>query len=1267
MFNRKLTVFGRITIFGLMILSLLATSVGNTAAQSAGAPSAAAASALGNYAVVFVSRRIPGNGSVYYPQGGSLPGVQPYSRFQVASPGKLLVREANGALRTLIDGANPTAASLNLIDVNAPDVSYDGTKILFAGLPQGTYSQSAVNSPGAWRIYMINVDGTGLKQVTFSDRNINLTQFGSVASNFTKYDDTDPVWLPDGRIVFSSTRFPSFGQYGAALTSNLFVVNADGTNLHRITAERNGGERPVVDPLTGRIVYSRWWRNFRLGTNNMATMPYTEGYIMKDGVCALKFQGAECQEAGGLSNLERNSWHLAVINPDGTGLAQFAGRSMSTFIGEEVNHAYGGSFAADGSFYANFFPMMNGTEASGFGGIRRYQRGANGYTPIIGITTRNENILQFVSTSPTSYGVYVGNYAAEPAVLPDGTLLISWAANTAQDYGLYTINADGSGRTLVYDNPGTTEVRAKPIVARTVPPIIPDKVTQVASALPPLAQGPYNVDGNFTFKDLNVYFNAPVDTDIISAIPVGSASTIRFYTDFQRNQQRGSFEFLDWPILIGEVPVNPDGSLSAASPANIPLFEQIRTSQQAGYTIPLTGRGISPDEMPGAAHVAGMNFGRTGDVATCVGCHAGHSMIPVPANPADAQWTNLAPGATVTYSSLHSSLPNGNGAVDRKVKMRIAYNNHYRYWQSREGQSPNSQWLQLTFPVPVTVKTVRLYNIPASESTTKVLNTNVRLYSDANATTQIASANSGALSENGTDVPFNKVHIRSLRIYFTSVNGSTAGLGEVEVIASAAEGFTISGNAGAANVTLSDQSGVVATSGSDGTYSISVPSSWSGTITPTHACYAFTPGNRTYNNVTVNQPGQDYTATYIPSFYTITGNVGMAGVNLSYTDGTLKSVASDAGGNYSITVPCGWRGTITPSLTDASLDLGFIPASKVYTDVVANQSAQNYMPYRLFSDLKKWTTSFDLLHGWTVSDYVRTVGDVDGNGQDDVIGFGLDGVYVAVSNGSSFGPVNRWTQSFDLAHGWTVKDYVRTVGDVNGDGRADLVGFGLDGVYVGLSTGTGFDTATKWTNAFDLSHGWTVKDYVRTVGDVNGDGKADLVGFGSDGVYVGLSTGTGFGTATKWTNAFDLSHGWTVKDYVRTVGDINGDGKADLVGFGLDGVYVGLSTGTSFGTATKWTNAFDLSHGWTVSQYVRTVGDVNGDGKADLVGYGLDGVYVAVSTGTGFGSTDRWTTNFNYAVQGWRVDKHPRMLGDANGDGKADLIGFGADGVWVNK
>lgn len=100
------------------------------------------------YSIVFVSRQIPPKGSIYYQEGGALPGQGPFTRFTVAAPGQLIVREARGTLRTLIDGSNPKSASLNLIDVNAPDVSYDGTKIVFAGLPNGVYEAGYRPNPG---------------------------------------------------------------------------------------------------------------------------------------------------------------------------------------------------------------------------------------------------------------------------------------------------------------------------------------------------------------------------------------------------------------------------------------------------------------------------------------------------------------------------------------------------------------------------------------------------------------------------------------------------------------------------------------------------------------------------------------------------------------------------------------------------------------------------------------------------------------------------------------------------------------------------------------------------------------------------------------------------------------------------------------------------------------------------------------------------------------------------------------------------------------
>lgn len=732
----------------------------------------------GGLPIVFVSRQIPSNGSVYYTATGSLPGMGPYSRFEVAAPGKLLVREPDGAIRTLVDGSKPTAASLNLVDVNAPDVSYTAQEIVFAGLPAGNYAQGPMNNPGAWRIFVIKADGTGLRQLTFSDQNnLDLSQFGAQASHFKTYDDTDPAWLPDGRVVFSSTRWPSHGMYGASRTSNLHVINADGSNLHRITAERNGADRPLVDPITGKIVYARWWRNFRFATNSLQTIADPNGgYIMRDGLIAANHSGIEGEEVGGSYNLERNSWHLATTNPDGTGLAQWGGRSNTTYSGQDINQAYGGSFAPDGSLYANFFPMANGTEAAGFGGIRHYQRGPHGYTPVIGIIKRDEHFYGLVRENPPSYGVQKGNYAAEPEVLPDGRLIISWASDIKQDYGLYVINPDGSNIKLLYDSPGTTELRTRLLRPRPTPPVIPDRVTQVASLLPPLANGPYDIDGAFTFDALNVYFNAPVDVDIINAIPVGSASTIRFFIDHQRDQQRGSHESLDWPLLLREVSVSPSGAVSVTSPANVPLFEQIRTAKP-DYTVPLTGRTISISEKSGAAHVAGLNFGRPGEVQRCVGCHAGHSMIPVPDNPQDAQWTNLAPGAAITVSSLSAFPGNIDGLIDRRVQMAGA-----KYWQSENGQAPNQQWVQLTFPVPVTVRIVRLYNLPADDGV-QVNKTTVKLYSDAGATAEIASKSSGPLAESGTDVEFEDIRVRTIRISFDSVTGNVAGLAEVEVIA----------------------------------------------------------------------------------------------------------------------------------------------------------------------------------------------------------------------------------------------------------------------------------------------------------------------------------------------------------------------------------------------------------------------------------------------------------------------------------------------------
>ena len=101
--------------------------------------------------------------------------------------------------------------------VRSFDLSFDGKKVVFAWLQPST--------PRALKIVTVNADGTGLRQLTDGP-----------------YDDLDPVWLPNGRIVFISTRIRltvrcNFG--GATPQAVMHSMNADGSDQVRNQLSRN--------------------------------------------------------------------------------------------------------------------------------------------------------------------------------------------------------------------------------------------------------------------------------------------------------------------------------------------------------------------------------------------------------------------------------------------------------------------------------------------------------------------------------------------------------------------------------------------------------------------------------------------------------------------------------------------------------------------------------------------------------------------------------------------------------------------------------------------------------------------------------------------------------------------------------------------------------------------------------------------------------------------------------------------------------------------
>jgi hypothetical protein len=136
--------------------------------------------------------------------------------------------------------------------------------------------------------------------------------------------------------------------------------------------------------------------------------------------------------------------------------------------------------------------------------------------------------------------------------------------------------------------------------------------------------------------------------------------------------------------------------------------------------------------------------------------------------------------------------------------------------------------------------------------------------------------------------------------------------------------------------------------------------------------------------------------------------------------------------------------------------------------------------------------------------------------------------------------------------------------------------------------------------------------------------------------------------------------------------DVNGDHMADIVGFGADGVIVSLATGGGhFASPVSGIQNFGFTAaggGWTTNeQYPRQVADVNSDGMADIIGFGANGAIVSLATGGGhFASPVAGISNFGFLPEGggWvSQDQYPRVFGDVNGDGAADIVGFAHDSV----
>lgn len=429
--------------------------------------------------------------------------------------GALMVLEPptpDGELRNL-------TADFPEADVSGVDVSFDARQLAF----------SMRRDPSdKYHVYLINVDGTGFRQLTFGD-----------------HDDVRPIFVPGDRIAFVTNEpYTAMGtrcdEYNhSCVVTQLATISVAGGDADRRLCSQNLSHQ--ADPFLlddGRVGFASW------------------------------------QHLGSVNDVK-----LFAMNPDCTQMVALAGQhgkpSNSLVQVEEISAGEYIAVATSrrGTIQAGALVHIDVRTTSGSDLALDEQ------------AARFELLTSAVPTDEESPASGVGRYR-RPFPLAGDDFIVSWAdgdvnernelAETAPDFGIYLWNSESKRRTLVYNDPNTWDLYAQPIRARDVPPVRGSTVGAAPDPSTPAVLGSIDI----TATSLDDRVNG-LDGAFLSGMPLpdalGQAKRVRIIEGFSSEigpVREFGLTMHEGAAILGEVPIYEDGSWEASVPSLLPYHLQ---------------------------------------------------------------------------------------------------------------------------------------------------------------------------------------------------------------------------------------------------------------------------------------------------------------------------------------------------------------------------------------------------------------------------------------------------------------------------------------------------------------------------------------------------------------------------------------------------------------------------------------------------------------------------------------------------------------------